>query len=390
MGPGPGAVGQWSVTLSGLLDAVRPDPGVTAVVDAARAGTVAQLDVVAPTGVRPLLAAAVAAPAPLGADRPLLLVTATGRESEDLAAALRCYLPEHAVAEFPAWETLPHERLSPRSDTVGRRLAVLRRLAHPDADGEGGPVRVLVAPVRAVMQPVVGGLGDLVPVRLRTGDDAGLEETVEALAAAAYTRTDMVERRGEFAVRGGILDVFPPTEDHPVRVEFWGDTVEEVRWFSVADQRSLEVAEHGLWAPPCREVLLTDAVRARAASLTDRLPGVADMLLKISEGIAVEGMESLAPALVDEMQPLLDLLPDGTTSSSSTPRRSAPAPTTWWRRARSSSPPRGRTPPPATTCPSTSRPSRPMSTSVPRRTGRSPGSASTPCRRTGRGGRSPP
>ncbi len=300
------------MTLSGLLDAVRPDPGVTAVVDAARAGTVAQLDVVAPTGVRPLLAAAVAAPAPLGADRPLLLVTATGRESEDLAAALRCYLPEHAVAEFPAWETLPHERLSPRSDTVGRRLAVLRRLAHPDADGEGGPVRVLVAPVRAVMQPVVGGLGDLVPVRLRTGDDAGLEETVEALAAAAYTRTDMVERRGEFAVRGGILDVFPPTEDHPVRVEFWGDTVEEVRWFSVADQRSLEVAEHGLWAPPCREVLLTDAVRARAASLTDRLPGVADMLLKISEGIAVEGMESLAPALVDEMQPLLDLLPDGT------------------------------------------------------------------------------
>jgi transcription-repair coupling factor (superfamily II helicase) len=239
-------------------------------------------------------------------------VTATGREGEDLAAALRCYLPEHAVAEFPAWETLPHERLSPRSDTVGRRLAVLRRLAHPDADGDAGPIRVLVAPVRAVMQPVVGGLGDLVPVRLRPGDDAGLEETVEALAGAAYTRTDMVERRGEFAVRGGILDVFPPTEDHPLRVEFWGDTVEEVRWFSVADQRSLEVAEHGLWAPPCREVLLTDAVRARAAALVDRLPGVADMLLKISEGIAVEGMESLAPALVDEMQPLLDLLPSGT------------------------------------------------------------------------------
>ena len=122
----------------------------------------------------------------------------------------------------------------------------------------------------------------------------------------------MVERRGEFAVRGGILDVFPPTEDHPLRVEFWGDTVEEVRWFSVADQRSLEIAEHGLWAPPCREVLLTDAVRARAAALVDRLPGVADMLGKISEGIAVEGMESLAPALVDEMQPLLDLLPEGT------------------------------------------------------------------------------
>ena len=83
--------------------------------------------------------------------------------------------------------------------------------------------------------------------------------------AAAYTRVDLVERRGEFAVRGGILDVFPPTEEHPLRVEFWGDTVEEVRWFKVADQRSLEVAEHGLWAPPCRELLLTDEVRERAA-----------------------------------------------------------------------------------------------------------------------------
>jgi transcription-repair coupling factor (superfamily II helicase) len=118
-----------------------------------------------------------------------------------------------------------------------------------------------------------------------------------------------VERRGEFAVRGGILDVFPPTEEHPVRVEFWGDTVEEVRWFKVADQRSLEVAEHGLWAPPCREVLLTPSVRARAKALADQLPGVAEMLAKVSEGIAVEGMESLAPALVDGMESVLDVLP---------------------------------------------------------------------------------
>ncbi len=114
---------------------------------------------------------------------------------------------------------------------------------------------------------------------------------------------------GEFAVRGGILDVFPPTEEHPLRVEFWGDTVEEIRWFKVADQRSLEVAEHGLWAPPCRELLLTPAVRERAAALADQLPGVADILDKLAHGIAVEGMESLAPALVDGMQTLLEVLP---------------------------------------------------------------------------------
>ena len=147
------------------------------------------------------------------------------------------------------------------------------------------------------------------PVALRPGDERPLDDVVDALAAAAYTRTDLVERRGEFAVRGGILDVFPPTEEHPVRVEFWGDTVEEVRWFKVADQRSLEVAEHGLWAPPCRELLLTDDVRARAAALATQLPGVADMLAKVAEGIAVEGMESLAPALVDGMESVLDVLP---------------------------------------------------------------------------------
>jgi transcription-repair coupling factor (superfamily II helicase) len=166
--------------------------------------------------------------------------------------------------------------------------------------------------VRAVLQPISKGLGDLTPVALQAGDDVPLEQVVEALAAAAYARTDLVERRGEFAVRGGILDVFPPTEEHPLRLEFWGDTVEEIRWFKVADQRSLEVAEHGLWAPPCREVLLTDSVRERARTLQDQLPGAADLLGKLAEGIAVEGMESLAPALVDGMESVLDTLRDRT------------------------------------------------------------------------------
>ncbi|MDQ2755352.1 MAG: DEAD/DEAH box helicase, partial [Actinomycetota bacterium] len=253
---------------------------------------------------------------------PLLVVTATTREAEDLETALGCFLGADAVATFPSWETLPHERLSPRSDTVGRRLAVLRRLAHPDADDATyGPLSVVVAPVRAVLQPVVSGLGELEPVTLRAGDERPLQSVVEALAGAAYTRTDLVEKRGEFAVRGGILDVFPPTEEHPVRVEFWGDTVEEVRWFKVADQRSLEIAAHGLWAPPCREMLLTGAVRERARRLAADLPGVEDMLLKMAEGIAVEGMESLAPALVDEMVPLLDAFPPASLVVVSDPER---------------------------------------------------------------------
>lgn len=296
------------MTLAPLLDLLGADAAVGRALAVARAGEqVADLAVTA--GARPALIAALAR----DSGRPILAVTATTREAEDLVAALGCFLDHDRVAEFPAWETLPHERLSPRSDTVGKRLAVLRRLKHPDSsDPTYGPLDVVVAPVRAVLQPVSQGLGDLAPVALKAGDDAPLEEVVEHLAAAAYTRTDLVERRGEFAVRGGILDVFPPTEDHPVRVEFWGDTVEEIRWFKVADQRSLEVAEHGLWAPPCREVLLTDSVRARAAALMDQLPGAVDLLAKLAEGIAVEGMESLAPALVDGMESVLDTLRDGT------------------------------------------------------------------------------
>jgi transcription-repair coupling factor (superfamily II helicase) len=297
------------MTVNGLLDVLVDDPGFASVLAAARDREPVSLDVLCPPGARPALIASIAAPGSRGAGRTVLAVTATGRQAEDLAAALRSYLPTGKVMEFPSWETLPHERLSPRSDTVGRRLAALRRLTHPE---DGTPGRVLVAPVRALMQPVVRGLGELEPVSLSRGDTVGLDHVADRLAAAAYQRVDMVERRGEFAVRGGILDVFPPTEDHPIRVEFWGEDVEEIRWFSVADQRSLDVCEHGVWAPPCREVLLTDSVRARAAAWIPRLPGVADLLEKISAGIAVEGLESLAPLLVEGMDPLVDLLPAGT------------------------------------------------------------------------------
>ncbi|HKU29392.1 MAG TPA: transcription-repair coupling factor, partial [Arthrobacter sp.] len=205
----------------------------------------------------------------------VLAVTATGREAEDLAEALGAYLPADSIAVFPSWETLPHERLSPRSDTVGRRLSVLRRLAHPESS-TAGSLRVVVAPVRAVVQPVVAGLGELVPVTLRVGQEIPFTELVRKLADAAYSRVDMVTHRGEFAVRGGILDVFPPTEDHPIRVEFFGDEVDQMRWFAVADQRSLSgpALHHPteLHAPPCREILITPSVMSRAAKLKAEMP----------------------------------------------------------------------------------------------------------------------
>ncbi|MEU9857434.1 transcription-repair coupling factor [Streptomyces sp. NPDC047974] len=296
------------MSLHGLLDLVVKDAALAEAVAAASDGKRPHVDLVGPAAARPFAVAALAR----DSGRPVLAVTATGREAEDLAAALRSLLDPDTVVEYPSWETLPHERLSPRSDTVGRRLAVLRRLAHPSPDDPAaGPVSVVVAPIRSVLQPQVKGLGDLEPVALRSGRTADLNDVVEGLAAAAYSRVELVEKRGEFAVRGGILDVFPPTEEHPLRIEFWGDDVEEIRYFKVADQRSLEVAEHGLWAPPCRELLLTDEVRGRAAALAEEHPELGEMLNKIAEGIAVEGMESLAPVLVDDMELLLDVLPAG-------------------------------------------------------------------------------
>ncbi len=163
----------------------------------------------------------------------------------------------------------------------------------------------------AVLQPIVGGLGDLVPVRLAVGDDADPEDVIARLIDIGYARVEMVSKRGELAVRGGLLDVFPPTEEHPLRVEFFGDTVEEIRVFKVADQRSAGQAEHGLWAPPCRELLLSPSVRARAKELAAKHPGVSEILGKIADGITVEGMEAFSSVLADRMDLLLDYLPLG-------------------------------------------------------------------------------
>ena len=246
--------------LTGLLPDITTDPAIetaTDSVEAGRSGTI-----VAPVGIRPPLLAAVAS----RAATPLVVLTATGRDAESLTNALASWIP--GVAMLPAWETLPHERLSPQVDTMARRIAVLRRLVHPiKGDDSAGPLSVLVVPIRAFLQPIISGLADLEPVRVRTGDILDLTETTNRLAELGYERVDMVEGRGQMSVRGGILDVFPPQEPHPLRVELWGDEVDDIRAFSVSDQRTLGEAADGLWAVPCRELLLTQAVRARAADL---------------------------------------------------------------------------------------------------------------------------
>ena len=325
------------MSLPGLLRVIGDDPQLKRALEEADAPLSPGADLIAPPALRPFLAAALAGAggqaagsadaageytaevgtaadgaAGSAARRFVLAVTATAREAEELTAALGSLLPAGAAAYFPPWETLPHERLSPRSDTSGQRLAVLRRLAHPDpADPRSGPLTVVAAPVRCLLQPMVGGLGALEPVRLRPGDTADFEDLIVRLVEIGYARADLVEKRGDLAVRGGILDVFPPTEEHPLRIEFFGDTVDEIRYFRVADQRSLQGAPDGLWAAPCRELLLTPAVRERARELAAVYPGLSDILGKLADGITVEGMEAFAPVLAERMELLLDYVPAG-------------------------------------------------------------------------------
>ncbi|MGZ0211588.1 MAG: transcription-repair coupling factor [Actinomycetales bacterium] len=242
------------------------------------------------------------------APRSMLAVTATGRESESLRRSLASYLPDAQIVEFPAWETLPHERLSPSAETVGKRMQALRDLAKWQAN----PVRqfVLVASVRAALQPIADNLITIEPVMLtKGGRNYDLSALSERLVALAYSRVDMVTRRGEFAVRGGILDVFAPNHEHPLRLEFFGDELEQMREFSVADQRSIDGDIEYAELVPSRELLLSDSVRQRAREMQHEFPSLSTMLAKIAEGIPVDGMESLAPALVDKLVPLTHYLP---------------------------------------------------------------------------------
>lgn len=292
--------------LAGLAEVALADAAFTPVIDSIGAPA---LDIVAPKPARPFIAAA------LAARTPVLLVTATGREADDLTSELTEMLGG-GVAQFPSWETLPHERLSPSADTVGRRVEVLRRLARPDDASYGSPLRVIVTTVRSLVQPMAPGLGEIEPITLRVGTEIDFDSVLVRLVEMAYSRVDMVGKRGEFAVRGGILDLFSPTADHPVRIEFWGDEVSELRYFSVADQRSLpDVDVDSVIAPPCRELILTADVRDRAAALAAENQADAslvEMLDKISAGIPVEGMEALLPVLKPgELQLLSDVLPVG-------------------------------------------------------------------------------
>lgn len=249
----------------------------------------------------PAVAALLEAKGPLGV---VVVVCATGRESDQLRDELRSVVSaETTVLDFPAWETLPHERLSPHAETVARRRSALVELDRAGKGTTTSPL-IVVASIRALVQPVNPHIVEVSSRSATVGaTDMSLEAWVRYVSDCAYVRVDLVTRRGEYAVRGGILDLFPPLAEHPVRLDFFGSEIESVHYFSVADQRSLEEPVPSIAIPPVREMLLTDEVRARARQLQGEYKGFETMLEKIAEGVPVEGMEALQPLLVPALVP---------------------------------------------------------------------------------------
>ncbi|MDJ0790391.1 MAG: transcription-repair coupling factor [Acidimicrobiia bacterium] len=218
-------------------------------------------------------------------DAPILGIVSGEREAEDLADDTALFLDD--TIQLPAWETLPFEHVSPNVVTMANRVVARHRLS-------GAGPAVVVGSVRSVTQRV--SPTSVEPLLLLEGDSAGFDELVASLSDLGYVRTERVEGRGEMAVRGGIIDVFPPHEDEPVRLDFWGDDLESIRPFNPASQRSSEpIASIRLY--PAKEVLLGEDIRRRAGELRADAPWASDTWDRIAEGISFQGLESWLPWL---------------------------------------------------------------------------------------------
>ncbi len=246
----------------------------------------------------------------------ILLAVPTAAEAERLAGDLVPMLGADAVELFPAWETLPFERVSPALETMGRRLRIMWRLRE---GGDRAPA-VVVAPVRALVQRLGPHVEDIDPIVLRKGDQIDRDDLLERLVAAGYRREYQVEGRGEIAVRGSIVDVYPSTADHPVRVDLWGDEIDRLSVFSVADQRSNHELRD-VMVFPSRELLPTPEVADRARKLIAPAPWGRAQWERLGEGQIFDGMESWLPWLTEEEHLLPDLLPAGARVLLVEPRR---------------------------------------------------------------------
>ncbi|MDH2904556.1 MAG: transcription-repair coupling factor [Actinomycetota bacterium] len=233
----------------------------------------------------------------------MVVVTATSTEAEQLSEALSALLGEGAeVVLFGAWDTHPLERVSPDNSVMAERALLRWRLA------QGERPDVVVAPVRALAQILPPGAASA-PLRVRRGGEYDRDDFLAQLVRFGYRRENLVEHRAEFAVRGGIVDVWPAHAHEPVRLDFFGDEVERLTIFDIASQRSISDVEE-VEVGPAREWLLDDASRERATALTREEPWGREIFDRLAQGQLFDGMEGWMPLVTDERRTLLDEVDD--------------------------------------------------------------------------------
>ncbi|MGE0847693.1 MAG: transcription-repair coupling factor, partial [Flavobacteriaceae bacterium] len=209
-----------------------------------------------------------------------------------MAGAIAFFAPDIEIVRLPAWDCLPYDRASPASDVLAARLDALSRLASPRA---GGAPRILLTTVNAFVQKLPPRQWiEAQTRRLHTGQSVAMEPLADWLAANGYSRTATVREAGEFAVRGGILDLFPPGGDQPVRLDFFGDTLESIRAFDPESQRT--TSQRGdLVLLPMSELRLDEEsirrFRGRYLEAFGTVTGGDPLYEAVSAGRRFQGME---------------------------------------------------------------------------------------------------
>jgi transcription-repair coupling factor (superfamily II helicase) len=244
----------------------------------------------------------------------LLVVCRDGNRMAQLSRALAFFAPDIAVLEFPAWDCQPYDRASPHGGLMAQRMTALSRLAHlKEQAGPQSRPSVLLATVNAAVQRVpararVAGQG----LSAAPGNMLAMDSIVRWLELNGFLRASTVREAGEYAVRGGIIDLFPSGADDPVRLDFFGDTLESIRTFDPESQRSIDQL-HALDLVPVSEFQLTTETIRRfrtgyvqmfgAASPDDLLYGA------VSEGRRYPGMEHWLPLFHERLDTLFDYVP---------------------------------------------------------------------------------
>ena len=260
----------------------------------------------APEGLYPLVIAHLVQSLPGG----LLHVARDDARMTTLIDGLRFFAPELEVIDFPAWDCLPYDRVSPHPDIVSRRVATLSRLA----GGPTAPTPVVVTTVNAILQrtPARAILAHAAFVA-KVGDEISRDALTRFLSDNGYQRTGTVMESGEFAIRGGIVDLFPPGTDDPLRLDLFGDQLEGIRTFDPISQRTLATVS-SLHLIPAREVGLDGESIARFRGGYSALFGIAGeddaLYAAVSQGRPHMGMENWLPLFQERLETLLDYLPD--------------------------------------------------------------------------------